>query len=565
MISRQKMILREIIANYFGESEEKLCKMGDITSKTFKSDMQIIEKALDKYHLKINEKDNRYFIPFELKKDYLKAYEEIIEEDEKQVLALENTERKIRILIDLCKIDCYLSMNLLADNLYVSKTSVSSLIHELEEEIPAKVKEAKLEVSGRKGVKLIASEKQRRELLVRFFAMDESKVKSNRFLLMYLEEKNINKIEPVIRAVSHFLRINNFEISNSNIDKLIMHVLIILQRQEHNCYLDKQDVIFSPLYDDLKDELKKENIEIKTDELSSLPLLRLNRAVLVNPIVNDILKEFAEEIKEEYHTDILRLDDTKSLASHIDEIVSKGLSSYVKKDFVLEQMLQRLLNAYLICGNLCKIIKKYTGMDIDNEHRFYMAMHIQWLYRKNICVNEKMLLYDSNISECEMIKIDLEKHFGSKATIIPVNIRWEINQILKENQIAIILSTSSILDDFGNVPFLKINSFLSDEDYRFIDKIVYKNKDVKVMKAQYDEETNIFTYNNKELSLDNEIVEINNILFTHTVNSNLPMAVFEVIKDEKRLFVFNYNLENGFLKYHRMVNSFGQMIKEKKI
>ena len=85
------------------------------------------------------------------------------------------------------------------------------------------------------------------------------------------------------------------------------------------------------------------------------------------------------------------------------------------------------------------------------------------------------------------------------------------------------------------------------------------------MKAQYDEETNIFTYNNKELSLDNEIVEINNILFTHTVNSNLPMAVFEVIKDEKRLFVFNYNLENGFLKYHRMVNSFGQMIKEKKI
>ena len=565
MISRQKMILREIIANYFGESEEKLCKMGNITSKTFKSDMQIIEKALDKYHLKINEKDNRYFIPFELKKDFLKAYEEIIEEDEKQVLALENTERKIRILIDLCKMDCYLSMNLLADNLYVSKTSVSSLIHELEEEIPVKVKEAKLEVSGRKGVKLIASEKQRRELLVRFFAMDESKVKSNRFLLMYLEKNNIEKIEPVIRAVSHFLRINNFEISNNNIDKLIMHVLIILQRQEHNCHLDKQDIIFSPLYDDLKDELKKENIEIKTDELSSLPLLRLNRAILVNPIVNDIIKKFVEEIKEEYHTDILRLDDTKSLASHIDEIVSKGLSSYVKKDFVLEQMLQRLLNAYLICGNLCKIIKKYTGMDIDNEHRFYMAMHIQWLYRKNIYVNEKMLLYDSNISECEMIKIDLEKHFGSKATIIPVNIRWEINQILKENQIAIILSTNSILDDFGNVPFLKINSFLSDEDYRFIDKIVYKNKDVKVIKAQYDEETNIFTYNNKELSLDNEIVEINNILFTHTVNSNLPMAVFEVSKDEKRLFVFNYNKNSDFLKYHRMVNSFGQMIKEKKI
>ena len=288
------MILREIIANYFGASEESLCKMGDISAKTFKSDMQIIEKALDRYHLKINTEDNRYYIPFELKKDYLAAYEEIIEEDEKQVLALENTERKIRILIDLCKTSCYLSMNILADNLYVSKTSVSSLIHELEEEIPAKVKEAKLEVSSRKGIRLIASEKQRRELLVRFFAMDESKVISNHFLLMYLEEKNIDKIEPVIKAVGNFLKANSFEISNSNINKLIMHVLIIVQRLQHNCQLDKQDIIFSPLYDDLKDELRKEGVDIKTDELSSLPLLRLNRAVLVNPVVNDIIKEFVE-------------------------------------------------------------------------------------------------------------------------------------------------------------------------------------------------------------------------------------------------------------------------------
>lgn len=565
MISRQKMILREIIANYFGASEESLCKMGDISAKTFKSDMQIIEKALDRYHLKINTEDNRYYIPFELKKDYIAAYEEIIEEDEKQVLALENTERKIRILIDLCKTSCYLSMNMLADNLYVSKTSVSSLIHELEEEIPAKVKEAKLEVSSRKGIRLIASEKQRRELLVRFFAMDESKVISNHFLLMYLEEKNIDKIEPVIKAVGNFLKANSFEISNSNINKLIMHVLIIIQRLQHNCQLDKQDIIFSPLYDDLKDELRKEGVDIKTDELSSLPLLRLNRAVLVNPVVNDIIKEFVEEIREEYHTEILRLDDTRSLASHIDEIISKGLSTYVKKDFVLEQMLQRLLNAYLICGSLCRIIKKYTGMDLDIEHRFYMAMHIQWLYRKNLYINEKMLLYDSNISECEMIKIDLEKHFGSKATIIPVNIRWEISRVLKENEIAIILSTSSVLDDFGEVPFLKINSFLSDEDYHFIDKIVYKNKKVNILKAKYDDAGNTLSYNNQDIILDREIVEIDGLLMSHTVSDKLPTAVFETERANRRLFVFNYNKESAFLKYHRMVNSFGQMIKEKKI
>ena len=104
------------------------------------------------------------------------------------------------------------------------------------------------------------------------------------------------------------------------------------------------------------------------------------------------------------------------------------------------------------------------------------------------------------------------------------------------------MSTSSVLDYFGEVPFLKINSFLSDEDYHFIDKIVYKNKKVNILKAKYDDAGNTLSYNNQDIILDREIVEIDGLLI-----------------------VFNYNKESAFLKYHRMVNSFGKMIKEKKI
>ena len=60
-------------------------------------------------------------------------------------------------------------------------------------------------------------------------------------------------------------------------------------------------------------------------------------------------------------------------------------------------------------------------------------------------------------------------------------------------------------------------------------------------------------------------MEINGLLMSHIVFEELPTAVFEVKKANKRLFVFNYNKETAFLKYHRMVNSFGQMIKEHKI
>lgn len=292
MINRHRIFLREIIANYFGATEEELCKIGNITPKTFKSDIQILDKALSKYKLCLYTKDNRYYIPFEQKESYLNAYEELIKEDDEQVLALENTERKIQILIHLCKSNDYLSMNLLADKLFVSKTSISSLIHELETEIPQKVKGTELEISSRKGIKLHASEKQRRELLVRFFSLDDNLAMNNHYLMLYLEKENKEKIEQVQDILIEFLKENQFEIANDNLNKLIMHMMIIIQRVKHAMHLDEKDYQFLPLYNSLSEKLSNIGIDISSFDLSSLPLNRLNRAIIIHPIVNVIIEEF---------------------------------------------------------------------------------------------------------------------------------------------------------------------------------------------------------------------------------------------------------------------------------
>ena len=120
MINRQKKFLREIIASYFGASDKELCSQGGISEKTLKSDLQMIQNALKKYQLSLCEKDGRISIPFEKKEDFLNAYEEIIHEDEGQTLGSEAEERKIFILSYLCRTSGYISMNMLADKLYLS-------------------------------------------------------------------------------------------------------------------------------------------------------------------------------------------------------------------------------------------------------------------------------------------------------------------------------------------------------------------------------------------------------------------------------------------------------------
>lgn len=565
MINRQKNFLREIIASYFGASEKELCAQGSITEKTLKSDLQMIQNALKKYQLALYEKDDRIFIPFEKKEEFLNAYEEIILEDEGQTLGSESEERKIYILSYLCRSNGYISMNMLADKLYVSKTSVSGIVHELEKEIPQLVPTASITISSRKGMRLDADEKAIRELLVRTFVKGEGQATENRHLLNYLENEYQAKLFNVQEIVNAFLYEHHFVLSNENIVKLIAHTMIIAQRTDHGCFLEDIYVKEDSIFKEYAKALKKADIHISYKELSSLPLTSLNRSVIKNPLAYKIISEFIEWINNEYQEDILYLNEAESLIAHLDDLLKKGSRSTQYHDFTVDQMLQRLLSAYLLCGKLCELISSYAHIELNDENRAYMAMHVQGLYRKHIVIHENMLLYESNIPQCNMMKTDLEKHFGSKATITPVNVRFDIEKRLSEKHYALILGTKSILGSFGSVPFLKIHPFINNEDYEAIDQIVYKNRPVDIFKGEWLESENAIVCQNVKVKLNREIICIKNYYMMASLCDELESVVVEAKWKGQRFFLFNYNSKDSFLVYHRMINRFGQMMKEQKV
>lgn len=565
MINRQKNFLREIIASYFGASEKELCTQGDITEKTLKSDLQMIQNALKKYQLSLYEKDGRIFIPFERKEDFLNAYEDIIHEDEGQTLGSEAEERKIYILSYLCRSNGYISMNMLADKMYVSKTSISGIVHELEKEIPLLVPTASIMISSRKGMRLDADEKAIRELLVRTFVKGEGQATENHHLMNYLESNYQMKLYDVQEIINAFLHEHHFVLSNENIIKLIAHTMIIAQRTSHGCFLEDTHIKEDTIFKDYAEALKKADIHISPKELSSLPLTSLNRSVIENPLAYKIISEFIEWVNNEYHEDILRLNEADSLIAHLDDLLKKGSRITQYHDFTIDQMLQRLLSAYMLCGKLCELISTYAHIELNDENRAYMAMHVQGLYRKHIVIHENMLLYESNIPQCNMMKTDLEKHFGSKATITPINVRFDIEKRLTEKRYAIILGTKSILGSFGSVPFLKIHPFINNEDYEAIDRIVYKNRPVEIFMGEWLEAENVIVCQGVKVQIDREIICIKNHYLMTSLCEALETTVIEANYKGQRFFLFNYNSKDSFLVYHRMINRFGQMMKEQKL
>lgn len=563
MITRHKIFLREIIANYFGMSEKELCELGNVTEKTLKSDLQAIQSSLNEYGLSLCMESNRIYIPFEEKNAFIDAYEDIISKDEKQLLASEAMERKMFILTFLTRSEGYISMNILADKLYVSKSSISPLVHELKDEIPKLVPSVKMDISGRKGVRICASEKEMRELLVRAFIQKEGLAIENIYFLNYLEDDLKDKLSQLIDVIDDFLNNHHVFMANNNVSKIIMHTMVIVQRTRHKLYLDEKDVNNDLIFEEYSKALKEIGLEVPSRELSCLPLQTYIRYHIENPLSSKIIKEFAEIVNKEYKTEIIKEDEVEPLTAHLDELLKKGIRSSDMKEFVFDQMLQRLLSAYLLCGTLCDLIYKYTGIVLDEENRAYMAMHIQSLYRKHLVIKENILLYDSNIPQCDMIKIDLEKHFGSKADICPVYVRWDIEKKLSEKNYAIILSTKSVLGSFDNVPFLKINPFVTNVDYDAINMIVYKNRPVVVKQATYDDDCMCF--NGIRVKLDREIVYINGYYLMSSINDILDTAVYEFTYSNRHFFVLNYNLNDSFIVYHRLINRFGQMMKNKQI
>lgn len=564
MLNRQKKYLREIIANYFGATYDDLYALAEVSEKTLKADIQVIQSVLNKYDLAIKEDKNRLYIPFEQKEDFLNAYEEIINEDEKQLMANEYMQRKMYILTYLCKSDDYISMNILADRLYVSKSSISMIVHDLKEEIPRLVPTASLTVSGRKGIRLNAKEKEIRELLVRAFAKDGGNVTENQYFLNYLDKELKDKLGVTFEVINQFMKEQNIVVADDNISKTIAHILIIAQRNKNGRTLDESDFINNDLYDKLAFKLHKINLCISAQELSSLPLLSLNRAVIDNPLVIKVVHQFINEVNEEFNEEILRIEDAYPLIAHIDEILKKRIKTSELKEFVFDTMLQRLLSAYILCGKLCDLLHEHLKVNIDEENRAYMAMHVQDMYRKHLVICENMLLYDANISECNMLKTDLEKHFGTKAIITPVYARWDIEKQLKQKKYAIILSTQSILGLFDEVPFLKINSFLVNEDYDAINKIVYKNRPVKIIKGGQIV-GNHFCFEDSKTIINKEILFIDGIYVTCTINPSLKIGAYETSYKKSRLFILNTDMQDDFVVYHRLINRFGQMIKERKI
>lgn len=561
MLTRQKMILKEIIANYYGVHKNILAERFELSDKTVRSDVAAINSELKPYGLSILSENSVYYIPFSNKQTFIQAYNDLLEKEE-NFATNEYNQRKVSLLTTLTTVRSYISMSILSDKLYCSKASISQMVHDLQQEVIYLEPNAKLEISSRKGVRLLAKESVIRNLLVRYFSNGDELAYNNPNFRYYLQKDYVERIDDVIDVLTRFLNQHNIYLTEENLGKHVVHILITAYRFDCQLFVENSNEPLNPLCESLSYELSTINIKIPAKELWPLPLNRLNRNIVIDPNAKAMVQDFICKINEQYKTKILDIQDAFPLIAHVDQLLhNSGYGGALPDDFE-NTMLSRLLNSYIIIEQLWKDICTYVQNPIESYQRIYLAMHIQSMYRKNICIVENILLYEPNISVSGMLKIDLEKHFGKKANIVVTNSSSLIDTLMEQYNFSLIISSTTILSYFNGVPFLKIHPFLTNEDYNQIETIVYKNQEVTIQCGMSKVQEEIL-YQNIQVELNSSILIIRNIQLSTSINNRIPTGVY-LIKN-MNLYVLNYNNQDSYQYYHHMVNSFGRLVAQEKL
>jgi lichenan operon transcriptional antiterminator len=570
MLERQKRILRETVANYFGISIQEICTIEKVSERTVRSDIKVINELLNPFHIQISQDGTRYYIDQKSKQLAVQAYRELTKRDYVKELLVTPSDRRATILFKLIETDGYTSMEKLAEDMYTSKATVHAHIHDIEEMIEANT-DLELVISSRKGVQLVGSEAGKRMLLSTIFSWRISKNVVNKYISSYLPKETIENSSMILDVVTELLKKKDSRIAFNEIYFVVVSVMIAHYRYQEGHFNDTHDADYQ-MVSSLQKKLAEYNLIIPISELDYIPYYVQHKAEdqQFQGVTKDIVRNFSVFMKETYQTEFFNEETTKSLLLHVDSIIHSNRISFYSSPTIYDDLVKKYVHAYYLGMKLGKQIEEVINIELSKEDISYLGLHIQSIIKRQLNMNYQVIVYDSNIAVTELLVASLSRHYENRMDCISVYSMWEIDELIQKKNIRLIIATKSIPDYFGGVPLLKVDPFINYKNYDAIDSILFRNhhdyeigmdsniiikKIGEALKISYKEQE--YLIKEKEIILHKEV----GILFLPNSQIN-EIVILENQNGLKKLIFCFCNTTMEFQLLHRNANQVGQIFFE---
>lgn len=403
-------------------------------------------------------------------------------------------DRKSRILLELLKksadgIDIYE----LADNLFISESTLKADIQQMKKEFTAKNIQIIFEKDT---VKLVGTERAKRRYMISLL-YDESNLqeKLKASIQQMIGYISLAALQEMIRTVfaGHEIRINQYTLNN-----IVLHYAISIERIRQGHIIkkqtDNQDFQTKREYDlakEIADKLAEEYaIDFSEGELEQLALLfiGIQNETSANS-KNKQLKEVVDEkiitalhdvLKQVKKTYLIELGDDQEffnkLAIHVQSLYHRSKYDTFARNSSLLDLKTAYPLIYDISVYISSLIQEKLAIWFNEDEISFIALHIGSFLgtQKNSIEQASLLLVANDYHDLsENIVAKLENTFGEQIFIKTAN-----EAAIKAQSYDMLLTTDhSIAERYERAIF--IQPLLHQNDLRKIEKRIYQIKEQK--------------------------------------------------------------------------------------
>lgn len=490
--SRLNEILEYFLTHKDYISSSKLMKRFEVSERTLRNDIRILNDELQKYHAQILMKRKEgYYL--QLDDSSIAAFlEEAVKTQKSQ---LDSVDRRINhLIIKMLYANTYLTQDSLADEVFVSTNTIINYLKTIRTILSRY--DLTLQTKANLGYLVIGNESDKRRCI---FDLLASTYQQYAFQFSSEQKELLNDVnlERIKEIVIEFNRKYDLHFSDYNLKNLILHIALSISRLQIEQSIpvydmpDDADVhnLLNPLI-----ELMEQEFQVKFgigERKYVYSHYVSNTKDLLSPEHNDdyilkLVEDILYYIYESYHidlrTDMILLND---LSQHLKSILSAQYYNLHKKNPLLNTIKTNYILAYEISEVAVYQAFENEPFHLSEDEIGYIALHIgaaieryfdsRYVHQKKI-----LIVYKSGYAEGSFLASKLSTLFKDALHIVGKYPSNELNSSVCSD-IDLIISTTA-LKDISDIPVIVVDIPLLRKDIENISKAITKEDEHPISK-----------------------------------------------------------------------------------
>jgi hypothetical protein len=534
-------------------SANRLASLLHVTDRTIRSDIQIINEILEKNGSKIKlKRKTGYYIEINDQEKY-NAFLYSIKQNKMNNLELDTSQDRIKYLLNiLLYSNNYISLDDLADKIYVSKNTLQNYIKTLKN-IFLKYN---LEYISKTnvGIKVIGNENDKRKCLVEnvlSFNFQNYVTGFTKDEYTLFEGIDLDLLKQII---ANKLTVAQIKTNDFNFKNLIIHFALMISRIQFDCYINTNNAIkiddnYANFINDIAKEIEEAfDITISEGEKKYIyshlvANTRLNDLVSNDNKIKALVEELLNNIYYDYNFD-LRNDEILShdLFLHFKSILNTKSLALNKRNPLLNTIKANFPLAFditLTC--ITKIFNKPPYILTEDEIG-YVSLHvgaaIERCFSGSLQRKSVILVCGSGQATTRMLEARLNIFFKDKIMIVHRASYNEFINYTKRELLNIDFVISTIPLKSNYVPTITVDFSLNNQNIEDISKFLTSISLDKMKKSNKFFDKNLFLHLDKIESKETLLKQMCHLMEEQNIVDN---DYFDYVMERENLAKTNMN------------------------